>query len=174
MSRRALARPRRTTESSRHGGRRTRRQAARALAALGLLAAAGPAGAYAQDPTGGTVPAEPETPAASRLQALAPPATANLYGRSAPRVRRFSCRSACAAAGAARPGALLRLHGRRLKPLAEVIFLGAEGDADDTSVAPRSVRRRSVLARVPRTAVSGPVVVVRVGRHALAGVAGAP
>jgi murein DD-endopeptidase MepM/ murein hydrolase activator NlpD len=162
MLRQAVARPRCTTESpSSGGGRGARRRVARALAALGLLAAAGPAGAHAQDPTGGTAPAAPGGSATARLQKLAPPATANLYGRSAPRVRRLDCRSACGTAGAARPGALLRVHGRRLAPLAEVVFLGAAGDADDTSVAPRRVRRRSVLARVPRTAVSGPVVVVR-------------
>jgi murein DD-endopeptidase MepM/ murein hydrolase activator NlpD len=48
-----------------------------------------------------------------------------------------------------------------LKPLDEVVFLGADGDADDTSVAPRRVRRRSLLARVPRTAASGPLALVR-------------
>jgi murein DD-endopeptidase MepM/ murein hydrolase activator NlpD len=72
-----------------------------------------------------------------------------------------SCRSDCGAGGAARPGSLLRISGRNLKPLDDVIFPGALGDADDTSVAPHRVRRRSVLARVPRTAVSGSIVVAR-------------
>ena len=129
------------------------------LAALGLVVAAGPSGALAQVPTGGTAPEMPEM--SPRLQALAPPATANLYGRTAPLVRRFSCRSSCGAARAARPGSLIRIRGRRLAPLAEVVFLGGAGDADDTSVVPRAIRPRSVLARVPRTAVSGPLVVAR-------------
>ena len=113
-----------------------------ALAALGFVAGAAPAGAYAQEPTGGTTPAPAEAPESDRARALAPPPTANLYGKPAPRIRRFACRSDCGAAGAARPGSLVRLRGHNLAPLAEVVFLGAEGDADDTSVAPRRVRRR--------------------------------
>ena len=146
----AVARPCRTTESMLR---------ALALAALGLVAGAAPAAAYAQDPTGGTAP-EP-APESTRARSLAPPPTANLYGKPAPRIRRFACRSDCGAAGAARPGSLVRIRGRNLAPLAEVVFLGADGDADDTSVAPRRVRRRSALARVPRTAASGPIALVR-------------
>jgi murein DD-endopeptidase MepM/ murein hydrolase activator NlpD len=132
-----------------------------ALAALGLFAVAAPASAFAQDSTGGTAPTAAESPESARARSLAPPPTANLYGKPAPLIARFACRSACGAAGAARPGSLVRLRGRNLKPLAEVVFLGADGDADDTSVAPRRVRRRSAFARVPRTAVSGPIAVVR-------------
>ena len=131
------------------------------LAALGLLALAAPAGAYAQDSTGGTTPTPAEPPESSRARALAPPPTANLYGKPAPRIRRFACRSDCGAAGAARPGSLVRLRGRNVAPLAEVVFLGAPGEADDTSVVPRRVRARSLLARVPRTAASGPIALVR-------------
>ena len=135
--------------------------AAPVLAALGLLALAAPAAAYAQDSTGGTTPTPAEPPESSRARALAPPPTANLYGKPAPRIRRFACRSDCGAAGAARPGSLVRLRGRNVAPLAEVVFLGAPGEADDTSVVPRRVRARSLLARVPRTAASGPIALVR-------------
>ncbi len=92
----------------------------------------------------------------------APAPTANLYGRPAPRIARVSCRTACGAAGAARPGSLVRLYGRGLRKIDEVIFLGADADtADDASVAPRSATRRSLLARVPRTALSGRVAAER-------------
>ena len=151
MPRTAIARLRRTTDL----------RAGRALAALALVVAVTPAAASAQEATGGTAPEAPGAPEASRLQALAPPPTANLYGESAPRIRRFACRSSCAASGAARPGSLVRIRGSRLERLAEVVFLGGSGDADDTSVAPRGARRRSVLARVPRSASSGPMVVAR-------------
>jgi murein DD-endopeptidase MepM/ murein hydrolase activator NlpD len=149
MPRSAVARPCRTTES--------------VGLALVLVALACAPAAFAQEPTGGTSPIapEPSSTESARARSLAPPPTANLYGKPAPRIRRFACRSACGAGGAARPGSLVRVYGVNLKPLAEVVFLGADGDADDTSVAPRRVRRRSVLARVPRTAASGPVVVVR-------------
>ena len=138
--------------------------AAAALAAgvaLGLAGAAAPAGAFAQEPTGGTAMPPADGPAPDRASALAPPPTANLYGAPAPRIRRFACRSSCGAGAAARPGSLVKLYGRNLEPLDEVVFLGADGDADDTSVAPRRVRRRSALARVPRTAAAGRLVAVR-------------
>ena len=135
------------------------------LAVLALaLAVAVPA--HAQEPTGGTspdlpAPADAPAPADERAAALAPPPTANLYGKPAPRIRGFACRSACGAAGAARPGSLITIRGRIRGAVDEVVFLGAAGDADDTSVAPSRVRRRAVVARVPRTAVSGPLVLVR-------------
>jgi Peptidase family M23 len=129
--------------------------------------------AHAQEPTGGTSPdlaaptdTQPTSsagtgePADDRAATLAPPPTANLYGKPAPRIRRFACRSECGAA-AARPGSLIKIRGRIRGAVDEVVFLGAAGDADDTSVAPRRVRRRAAVARVPRTAVSGPLVLVR-------------
>ena len=134
-----------------------RRWAAIGVAAVGLLAAAAPAAAQ----TGGTTPTAPTVPAAKRMPA-APAPTANLYGRPAPRIRRISCRLSCGAAGEARPGSLVRVYGRSLRKVEEVIFLGTDGDvADDASVAPRSTARRSVLARVPRTALTGRVAVAR-------------
>ena len=154
MPRTAVARSCRKTESLTSA-------AAIALATVGLAVVATPAGAFAQDPTGGTAPTATEPPESARARSLAPPPTANLYGKPAPLIRRFTCRSACGAAAAARPGSLVRIRGRNLAPLDEVVFLGGEGDADDTSVAPRRVRRHSALARVPRTATSGPLVVVR-------------
>jgi hypothetical protein len=121
-----------------------RRVAAVALAALGLAAAAG-APALAQEPTGGTSPeigTAPATDAPDRASKLAPPPTANLYGRPAPRIRRLACRSACGAAGAARPGSLVRVRGRNLAPLDEVVFLGAEGDGARCWRACRAPRRQ--------------------------------
>jgi murein DD-endopeptidase MepM/ murein hydrolase activator NlpD len=170
----AVARRCRTTEvvlgKAAAGCRRTRggaapRRLAAALAVAGLASAAAPA--LAQEPTGGTAPtldapSANEPPAASeRAAKLAPPPTANLYGRPAPRVARVACRTACGMAGAARPGSLVRVQGRNLKPIEEVVFLGAADETDDTSVAPRRVRRRTVVARVPRTATSGPIALVR-------------
>jgi murein DD-endopeptidase MepM/ murein hydrolase activator NlpD len=147
MPRSAVVRSCRGTE---HVGRRV------AIGA-GLLVALGAAAAPAVAQTGGAAPGPAQSPAAE----AAPPPTANLYGRPAPRIKRLACRSACAAtAAAARPGSLVRLTGRGLKRVDEVIFLGADGDgADDASVAPRSARRRALVVRVPRTAVTGRVAV---------------
>lgn len=103
---------------------------------LGLTALALPSPATAQTPTGGT---------------LAGPV---------PQVRMLACRTNCAALGAARPGSLVRLRGRALALVEEVVFQGAPGAADDVAVAPRRARRTYVDVRVPRTAASGPVVVI--------------
>jgi murein DD-endopeptidase MepM/ murein hydrolase activator NlpD len=135
----------------------------RALAAAGVATAAvlAPAAigtASAQAQSGGTAPA-PKAPAVEREPA-GPAPTANLYGRPAPRIKRVTCRTACAAAAVARPGSLVRVAGRHLKAIDEVLFLGSDADAaDDTSVAPRRARRRALVARVPRTAVSGRIAV---------------
>jgi len=124
------------------------------LGALAGLALAGPAAA--QTDTGG---ASPDAPAADSAPAGAP-AAAPAYGRPAPRVARIACRAGCGA-GAARPGALIRVYGSRLGQADEVIFLGATGDADDASVAPREVGRRSLVAQVPHTAATGSVAIAR-------------
>jgi murein DD-endopeptidase MepM/ murein hydrolase activator NlpD len=119
------------------------RCAAVTLAVLGLFAGAP---AAAQEPTGGTSPTVDAAPAPAAP--AAPEPTANLYGSAAPRVGRFVCRRSCGAGG---------VRGRHLKAVGEVLFLGAPGEADDASVAPRAARRRSLLARVPLSAVSGPI-----------------
>src|SRR5215213_4763710 len=109
MPLRAVARSYRETELV--GVRRLWRRGATlvALAAVGVVIAPAPAGA--QSVTGGAAPA----PAAGAPTAPAGPApTANLYGRPAPRIKRFSCRSACAAAAIARPGSLIRVTGTNL------------------------------------------------------------
>ena len=97
------------------------------------------------------------------------PRRPNLYGRAGAARSRAS--PAAAACGGRRRRAPARWCASRAAASArvdEVIFLGAAGDADDASVAPRSARRRSLLARVPRTAVSGRVAVALAGRHPLA------
>jgi len=146
---------RRTEDVGARGVVRPRLGSAAALAAAGLLAAVAPAGA--DTITGGAAPASP-APAAGSAP-LAPAPTANLYGRPAPRIRAFACRTACASA-AARPGSLVRVAGRSLKLVDDVVFLGADADpADDTSVAPRRTGRRALVARVPHTAVTGRIAV---------------
>jgi murein DD-endopeptidase MepM/ murein hydrolase activator NlpD len=132
----------------------------RRLVALGVVAVALCAGAApAAAQTGGTAPVDPQDVQAQERLVRAPAPTANLYGSPAPRIKRFACRSACAS-GAARPGALVRVAGKGLKKVDEVIFLGADADpVDDTSVAPLRARRRLLVARVPRTAVSGRIAV---------------
>jgi murein DD-endopeptidase MepM/ murein hydrolase activator NlpD len=133
------------------------RWAALGVALVGLAAAAP---AAAQSPSGGTPPVSRAPAAGAPARPLGPAPTANLYGRPAPLIKRFSCRTSCGSATSARPGSQVRVTGRNLKNVDEVIFLGADSDgADDASVAPSSARKTALVARVPRTAVSGRIAV---------------
>jgi murein DD-endopeptidase MepM/ murein hydrolase activator NlpD len=153
MPRDAVAGPCRGTEDLGVRCRWRRRGIVLALAATGVAIAATPAAA--QSGSGGTAP-----DAIAPARELAPAPTENLYGRPAPLIKRFACRTACASAVVARPGSLVRVTGRNLKKVDEVIFLGSDADgADDASVAPRSARKRALVARVPRTAVTGRIAV---------------
>ena len=115
----------------------------------------------------------PASRAAARRPPRPPrtPPTRRRHGKSAPRITRVPA--------TAQPGGLVRIRGANLGRIAEVVFLGASGEADDTSVAPRALQRDSLVARVPRTAVAGPVALARAdgtrsraSRRALAIVAG--
>jgi hypothetical protein len=117
-----------------------------ACTAFVLALFATPAGA--QDGTGGATPSPSPTPAPSLLV-------------SKLKLTRLVCVNGCGAAGAVRPGALLRVRGDKgLRRTAEVDFAGAPGDADDVAAAPVVRRKRSVDVHVPLTAVSGPVTLV--------------
>ena len=91
-----------------------------------------------------------------------PPAAAVpvVVASSPAKVARLACAQRCGAAGAVRPGSLLRVRGRTLSRADEVVFMGGQG-VDDDVVASTSVRRKtSVDVRVPLGAVPGPVAVV--------------
>ncbi|MEO8690827.1 MAG: M23 family metallopeptidase [Solirubrobacteraceae bacterium] len=77
-------------------------------------------------------------------------------------MRALICRTACAGVSVARAGSRIRVKGRALKAVDSVVFQGAPGSADDVSVAALRPHKKWVEARVPRTAVSGPVVLVSV------------
>ena len=131
-------RPRRATEHVRTVG----------LAAIAAGCLAAPAGAQS---TGGAAPVAPGAAAAP----LAPSPVADTYGGPAPRITRLSTT-------ATKAGATIRIAGKGLRGIEEVVFLGADADgADDASVAPLEAHRRRVTARVPRTARTGRLTVAR-------------
>jgi murein DD-endopeptidase MepM/ murein hydrolase activator NlpD len=68
-----------------------------------------------------------------------------------------SCSSRCAGDGAVRAGGVVRVTGRRMEQVLEVIFLGGRGNADDVRVRARRVRAGSVDVKVPARAPSGRV-----------------
>jgi murein DD-endopeptidase MepM/ murein hydrolase activator NlpD len=96
-------------------------------------------------------------------QATAAPApTGGAQAGPPPTLRALTCRTACAGVSVARAGSRIRVKGRALKAVDSVVFQGAPGGADDVSVAALRPHKKWVDARVPRTAVSGPVALVSV------------
>ena len=75
-------------------------------------------------------------------------------------VAKLACASSCGAAGAVRPGSLLRVRGKTLSKADEVVFLGAAGVEDDVTAETTVRRKTSVDVRVPLGAVPGPVAIV--------------
>ena len=98
------------------------------------------------------------TPAAG----AATPPTGGALAAPAPKVRALQCRTQCMGLTAGHTGSRVRVRGKALKRVDSVVFQGAPGGADDVSVAPLRARKTYVDARVPRTAVSGPVALVSV------------
>ena len=90
----------------------------------------------------------------------ATPPTGGAQAGPKPKLRALLCRTACAGVSVARAGSRIRVKGRALRSVDSVVFQGLPGGADDVAVAPLRARRKYVDARVPRTAVTGPVVVV--------------
>jgi murein DD-endopeptidase MepM/ murein hydrolase activator NlpD len=90
----------------------------------------------------------------------ATPSTGGADAGPAPRLRALQCRTACAGVSSARPGSRVRVTGRGLLGVGSVVFQGGRGASDDVAVDPLRVRSRYVDARVPRTAVTGPIKLV--------------
>jgi murein DD-endopeptidase MepM/ murein hydrolase activator NlpD len=121
----------------------------RAVAAAGIATLALTPAASAQS-TGGVSPEQ----AAPRLSAPPP----GVVVRPAPDLRSWRCVRSCQDSATASTGSLLRVRGRVLGRTYEVVFLGAEGSADDVAAAPVRRKRNVVDVRVPLGAASGPVL----------------
>jgi murein DD-endopeptidase MepM/ murein hydrolase activator NlpD len=126
-------------------GRTTAYAVAAALLAL-------PSSAAAQS-TGGV------TPQAAKPAPRLGPVPPGVVARPTPVVSSWRCLRDCADGVTAQTGSILRLRGRALARAYEVVFQGAEGEADDVSAAPLRKRRNRVDVRVPLGAAAGPVQV---------------
>jgi murein DD-endopeptidase MepM/ murein hydrolase activator NlpD len=124
------------------------RGAAVVLVASALVALPAPASAQS---TGGA------SPQAAKPAPRLGPVPHGVVARPVPVVSSWRCLRDCADGLTARTGSILRVRGRALARAYEVVFLGAEGDADDVSAAPLRKRRNRVDVRVPLGAVAGPV-----------------
>ena len=97
--------------------------------------------------------------AATPALAATPP-TGGALASPTPKVKALQCRTACMGLTAGHTGSRVRVQGKKLKRVDSVVFQGAAGAADDVAVAPLRAKKSYVDARVPRTAVSGPVQLV--------------
>jgi murein DD-endopeptidase MepM/ murein hydrolase activator NlpD len=116
--------------------RRLRLTSAYLLGSVFAALAAAPAVASTTPPTGGAAPGP------------------------APKIRALTCRTECMGVTAGHVGSRVRVQGKALKRTDSVVFEGAPGGADDVSVSPLRAKKTYVDARVPRTAVTGPVMLV--------------
>jgi murein DD-endopeptidase MepM/ murein hydrolase activator NlpD len=99
------------------------------------------------------------TPAA----ATTPAPTGGAVAGPTPKIKALQCRTACMGVMAGHIGSRVRVKGvkgKSLKRIDSVVFEGAPGAADDVSVPPLRAKKKYVDARVPRTAVTGPVMLV--------------
>src|SRR4051794_32707355 len=106
------------------------------LAVLNAVAAAPAAASTAVAPFGGTAPSVPAT------------------------VSSVTCRTQCASFTTARPGSSVRVLGSSMSEVAQVVFLGGRGSADDVSAPASAVEEGRVDAVVPTGARSGRVQVL--------------
>jgi Peptidase family M23 len=124
-----------------------------------VLALAAPA-ASAQEGSGGAAatpaPAAADRPTSAPTSSPPPP---GIVVRPSPGLSRWACVRRCQDRRTATSGSLLRLRGRSLSRAYEVVFLGAEGSADDVSAAPLKRTRTKVDVRLPLGAAPGPMVV---------------
>lgn len=132
-----------------HGPGRVRRTTAYAVVAGLLALCTAPAHPAAASGPGG---------ATSDPPALAPPTGGGRDDRG-PRVTLIRCRAHCTGPTAATSGSRLDVRGRAIARAESVIFLGADGEADDVTVRPTRVTRKRIVVEVPAFARSGPIAV---------------
>jgi murein DD-endopeptidase MepM/ murein hydrolase activator NlpD len=93
----------------------------------------------------------------------AAPATASTGGAMASEpavISEIACVARCSSLDAVAPGSLLRVRGRVMRNVRQIVFLGARGPADDVGAPAVRARTKSVDVLVPGTAQSGPLMAV--------------
>ena len=81
------------------------------------------------------------------------------FAGPAPKPSTLRCRTECAGPGVARTGSLIWVSGRELDGSELVTFMGGAASGDEVAVEPERVSATRITVRIPRGAVSGPVVV---------------
>ncbi len=79
------------------------------------------------------------------------------YATTPARIAAVTCRGACDGIDRVSPGTLLRITGSRMAAVDRVVFLGADGAADDVTAPALRPKARRVDVRVPANARGGPV-----------------
>lgn len=96
-------------------------------------------------------------PGAAHAQATA--AAGGAFASAAATIASVTCQTACAGVHEADHGSIVRLRGRDMRDVREVVFLGGPGGADDAVVPAKGVTATTVDARVPQGAGTGPLQV---------------
>jgi murein DD-endopeptidase MepM/ murein hydrolase activator NlpD len=77
-----------------------------------------------------------------------------------PAIGKVACVKRCGSGKRLQGGSTIRISGRSLSSVATAIFHGSTGGADDVRAKVRPLNARGLRARVPATAVSGPISLV--------------
>lgn len=86
--------------------------------------------------------------------------TGGAFSSPIPVVSSVQCAQACAGVSLVRPGSVVLVRGRALAPVVDVVFLGTETSSDDMHAKPSRATTGRVTVRVPKGAVTGPIVLV--------------
>ncbi|HEU4657301.1 MAG TPA: peptidoglycan DD-metalloendopeptidase family protein [Capillimicrobium sp.] len=87
--------------------------------------------------------------------AQAPAAAGGAYASRAATIVSVTCQTGCAGVDQADAGSRIRVRGRDMRDVREVVFLGGPGAADDVTTAAKDATATTVDARVPARAATG-------------------
>jgi murein DD-endopeptidase MepM/ murein hydrolase activator NlpD len=79
------------------------------------------------------------------------------YASEPARITGASCVAGCAGIDVARPGSVLRVRGRAMSAVAQIVFIGAKGNNDNVIARVQKAQPESVDVTVPDKASSGPL-----------------
>lgn len=77
-----------------------------------------------------------------------------------PKIDTVTCRRSCARKRGIQAGSLVRITGKNLSAVSQIIFLGTNGDDDDTATAVIKAGTKTLAVRVPPDTSTGPLVAV--------------
>jgi murein DD-endopeptidase MepM/ murein hydrolase activator NlpD len=99
-------------------------------------------------------------PALAAGDSGSPSAAGGVMFVETPKIGKVACVKRCAARRRLQGGSTIRVSGRSLGQVSTAVFHGSVGSGDDVEAAVKPLGARRLRARVPATAVTGPISVV--------------